>query len=55
MNNDNIVVDIEDDAQEPHPEHQNHALNPEKVTKEKITFHPLINGTLSHLYSQKFS
>lgn len=53
MNDDNIPVDIEQDAQEPHPEHQNHPPNPEKVAKEKITYHPLINGTLSPFYSQK--
>ena len=47
--------DIEEDAQEPHPEHQNHPLNPENFSKEKITYHPLINGTPFHFYSQKFS
>ena len=43
VHDDNIPVDIEEDAQEP-----NHPPNPERVEKEKITYHPLINGTLSH-------
>ena len=51
MNDDNIPVNIEQDAQEPHPEPQNHPLNPEKVIKEKVTYHPLINGMLSPFYS----
>lgn len=55
MNDDKILVDIDEDAQELHPEDQNHALNPDKVAKEKITYHPLINGMPSHFYSQKFS
>ena len=42
----NIDVDINKDAQEPHPEYQNHPQNPDKVGKEKITYHPLINGML---------
>jgi hypothetical protein len=29
------------------PEHQNHPRNPEKVAKEKVTYHPLINGKVS--------
>jgi hypothetical protein len=55
VNDDNILVDIEEDAQEPGPGHGYHPHNPEKVAKEKITYHPLINGTLSHFYSQKIN
>jgi len=44
-NDENILADNEEDAQELGPEHQNNPPNPEKVAKEKITYHPLINGT----------
>jgi hypothetical protein len=33
------------------PEHQHHPQNPEKVAKEKVTYHPLINGKPTHFYS----
>jgi hypothetical protein len=50
-----VDVNINKDAQEPHPEHQNHPQNPEKVAKEKITYHPLINGMSLLFYSPKFT
>ena len=38
---DNIPIDIEEDTEEP-----NHPPNPERVEKENITYHPLINDTV---------
>ena len=32
------------------PEHQHHPQNPVKATKEKVTYHPLINGKLSRFF-----
>ena len=55
VNDENILADIEEDAQELGPEHQNHPPNPGKVAKEKITYHPLINSTPSYFYSPKFN
>ena len=43
MNEDNILVNFEEDAQEPGPGHQNHPPIPEKVEKEMITYHPLMS------------
>jgi hypothetical protein len=55
VNNDTILVDIEEDNQELGPGHQNHPPNPDKVAKEMITYHPLINGMPSHFYPQKIN
>jgi hypothetical protein len=46
-------VNINKDAQEPHPEHQNHPQNPKKVEKEKITYQ--INDMSLLFYSPKFT
>lgn len=52
VNDDNILADdIEEGALELGPEHQNNPPNPEKVTKEKVTYHPFVNGTPPHFYS----
>ena len=34
-------------------EHQDHPRNPEKPAKEKVAYHPLINGKLSHFHSKE--
>ena len=34
-------------------EHQDHPQNPEKPAKEKVAYHPLINGKLSHFHSKE--
>ena len=44
VNEDNILLDIEQDAQELGPADLDHPPNPEKSTKETVTYHPLING-----------
>jgi hypothetical protein len=44
LGDNNVLVD---------PEHWNHPLNPEKVAKEKVTYHPLINGKPFHFHSSK--
>ncbi|KAF8801773.1 hypothetical protein BYT27DRAFT_7226673 [Phlegmacium glaucopus] len=44
VNEGDILVDIEDNAQEQGLQGQDHLPNPEKAAKEKITYHPLING-----------
>jgi hypothetical protein len=49
-NNNNILVDNDIMVD---PEHQNPSPNPENVTREEVTYHPLINGDPPHFYSQK--
>ena len=52
VNDGDIVVDdIKEGAPALGPEHQDHPPHPEKVTKETVTYHPLINGTPPHFYS----
>jgi hypothetical protein len=48
LNNNDILVDNDVLVD---PEHHDPPPNPEKVPKEKVTYHPLINGRLPHFYS----
>jgi len=50
VHEDDIPADIGQDAQELDPEYQEHQPAPEGPAKEKITYHPLINGSSFHIF-----